>query len=98
MTSGKSYYRVMLGLYAAECFAGNFIGTDFSIDQDLTNKLPEEWRVFNQEFIPIYLAKHPDKTKIGAGLACEALWTVSKGIKEGDVVLYPGNRDRIFRW
>jgi restriction system protein len=97
MTSGKSYYRVMLGqksVYAAECFAGNFIGTDFGIDQDLTNKLPEEWRVFNQEFIPIYLAKHPDKTKIGAGLACGALWTVSKGIKKGDIVLCPDGSGR----
>jgi len=85
----------MLGqksVYAAECFAGNFIGTDFGIDQDLTKKLPEEWRAFNQEFIPIYLAKHPDKTKIGAGLACGALWTVSKGITRGDLVLCPDGR------
>jgi restriction system protein len=92
MNSVKSYYRVMLGqksVYAAECFAGSFIGTDFGIDQDLTKKLPEEWRAFNQEFIPIYLAKHPDKTKIGAGLACGALWTVSKGITRGDLVLCP---------
>jgi restriction system protein len=92
MKSVRSYYRVMLGqksIYAAECFAGSFIGTDFGIDQDLTNDLPEEWRAFNQKFIPIYLAKHPDKTKIGAGLACGALWTVSKGIKKGDIVLCP---------
>ena len=88
----KSYFRVMLGqksIHAAECFAGSFIGTDFGIDQDLSNKLPEEWRAFNREFIPIYLATHPDKTKIGAGLACGALWTVSKGIKKGDIVLCP---------
>ncbi len=92
MNAARSYYRVMLGqksVYAAECFAGSFIGTDFGIDQDLTKKLPEEWRAFNQEFIPIYLAKHPDKTKIGAGLACGALWTVSKGITRGDLVLCP---------
>jgi restriction system protein len=76
----------MLGqksVYADECFAGGFIGTDFGITQDLTKKLPEEWRTFNREFIPIYLAAHPDKTKIGAGLACGALWTVSKGIQKG---------------
>src|SRR5258708_39623673 len=92
MKSVKSYYRVMLGqksVYAAECFAGNFIGTDFGIEQDRTKKLTEEWRAFNKEFIPIYLAKHPDKTKIGAGLACGALWTVSKGIKKDDIVLCP---------
>jgi restriction system protein len=92
MKPKKSYYRVMLGqksVYAAECFAGNFIGTDFDINQDLTKKLPEEWRAFNQEFIPIYLTSHPDKTKISAGLACGALWTVSKGIQKGDIVLCP---------
>ncbi len=92
MNSAKNYYRVMLGrksVHAAECFAGNFIGTDFGIHQDLTGKLPEEWRAFNKEFIPIYLAKYPDKTKITAGLACGAIWTVSKGIKKGEVVLCP---------
>lgn len=88
----KSYYRVMLGRRSAfteECFAGSFIGVDFGIDQDLTDKLPENYKDFNHEFRPIYLASHPDKTKIGAGLACGALWTLSKGILEGDIVLCP---------
>ena len=93
----KNYYRVMLGrksIHAKECFAENFVGTDFDIGQDLTHKLPEEWRAFNKEFIPIFLARNPDKTKIGAGLACGALWTVSKGIKIGDVVLCPDGTGR----
>ena len=93
----KSYYRIMLGqksMYAEECFTGNFIGTDFGIKEDLTHKLPEQWRVFNKEFIPKYLAIYPDKTKIGAGLACGALWTVSKGILIGDVVLCPDGSGR----
>ncbi len=88
----RSYYRVMLGkgsMYAQECIAGNFIGTDFGINQDLTHKLPDEWRSFNREFAPIFLKLHPDKTKVAAGLACGALWTVSKGIKKGDIVLCP---------
>jgi restriction system protein len=93
----KSYYRVMLGRkskHAEECIAGNFIGTDFGIPQDLTHKLPEEWRTFNKEFIPIYLAGHADKTKIAAGLSCGFLWTVSKGIKKGDLVLCPDGSGR----
>jgi len=93
----KNYYGVMLGgksAFAEQCFAGKFIGTDFGIDQDLANKLPHEWRAFNKEFIPIYLAAHPDKTKIGAGLACGALWTVSKGIEKGDIVLCPDGAGR----
>lgn len=88
----KSYYRVMLGrksIHAAECFAGGFIGADYGIEQDLSGRLPEEWREFNRAFIPVYLAGHPDKTKIGAGLACGALWTISKGIARGDIVLCP---------
>jgi restriction system protein len=92
MKPDKSYYRVMLGeksMYAEECFAGNFIGTDFSIKQDLTSDLTDDWRRFNQKFIPIYLSIFPDKNKISAGLACGALWTVSKGIQKGDIVLCP---------
>lgn len=88
----KSYYQVRLGkggIHAAECLAGNFIGTDFQLNQDLTGHLPDEWRAFNKHFIPIFLAIHPDKSKIGAGLACGALWTVSKGIQKGDIVLCP---------
>lgn len=88
----KSYYRVMLGrksVHAAECFAGDFIGTDFDIQEDLSRKLPEEWREFNKQFIPVFVARHPDMTKIGAGLRCGALWTVSKGIAKGDFALCP---------
>lgn len=93
----KSYYRVMLGkqsAFAEDCFAGSFIGADFGITQDLTPDLSDEWRVFNHKFIPIFLATHPDKTKIGAGLACGALWTVAKGIKIDDVVLCPDGSGR----
>lgn len=85
-------FRVMLGrrsVHASDCFAGGYIGTDFGIAQDLSAHLPEQWREFNDKFIPVFLASHPEKTRIGAGLACGALWTVSKGIKVGDLVLCP---------
>lgn len=88
----KRYYRVMLGrqsVHAAECLAGGFIGADFGIEQDLSGQLPDEWRQFNAAFIPVFLDGHPDKSKIAAGLACGALWTVAKGIRAGDVVLCP---------
>jgi restriction system protein len=88
----KKYYRVMLGqksMYASEAMAGNFIGTDFEINQDLATELPDDWRIFNKKFIPIFMGSHPEKTKIGAGLACGALWNVSKGIQRGDIVLCP---------
>lgn len=82
----------MLGrksVHAAEGFLGSFIGADFEIYQNLTAELPDDWRHFNKKFIPIFLSNHPDKTKIGAGLACGALWVVSKGIRNGDIVLCP---------
>jgi len=88
----KSYYRVMAGrgsAHAAECLAGGYIGADFDIREDLTGKLPEEWRQFNQAFIPVFQANVPGKSKIAAGLACGALWTVAKGIKVGDTLLTP---------
>ena len=56
----KKYYRLMLGArsaHAEECFASGFVGTDFGIDEDLTRRLPDEWRAFNKEFIPIYMEK-----------------------------------------
>jgi len=88
----KSYFRVMLGrksAFAAECLRDGFIGTDFEVNEDLSANLPDSWREFNKKYIPIFLKNRPEKTKIGAGLACGALWTVSKGIKRGDIVLSP---------
>jgi restriction system protein len=88
----KSFFRVMLGRkssFAAECLRDGFIGTDFEINEDLSANLPDSWREFNKKYIPIFLKNRPEKTKIGAGLACGALWTVSKGIKRGDIVLSP---------
>lgn len=93
----KSYYRVMLGrqsAHVAECLAGGYIGADFGIEQDLSGQLPEAWRQFNAAFIPVFLANRPDKSRIAAGLACGALWTVSKGIRTGDVVLCPDGTGR----
>ena len=91
----KNYYRIMLGkksIHAEKCYEGKFIGADFKIDVDLTGKLPENWREFNQKFIPLYLQKHPDKSKIAAGLACGTLWTIAKGIQKGDIVLCPNGK------
>ena len=91
----KRYLRVMLGpksIYADECFKGNFIGADFDIRMDLSKRLPDNWRDFNLEFIPIWMADHPGKSKISAGLSCGQLWTVAKGISIGDIVLSPSGQ------
>jgi len=88
----KHYNRVMLGrksVYAAQCFAGNFIGADYGIHEDLTGQLTDDWRQFNDKFIPLWMQNNPGKSKISAGLACGMLWTICKGLEVGDVVLSP---------
>jgi restriction system protein len=88
----KRYIRLMLGAKSAhidECLKGNFIGADFDIQQDLSKNLYENWREFNKKFIPVWLENHPDKSKVSAGLACGALWTVTKGLKRGDIIISP---------
>lgn len=91
----KNYYRIMLGSkssLAQECYIGNFIGVSLGITLDLSGKLPDDWRVFNKEYIPIWMQSHPDKTKVAAGLACGMLWTISKGVKVGDIALCPNGQ------
>jgi len=58
----------------------------------LTGQLPENWREFNEQFRPVWIAKNPGKSKVAAGLACGALHTVSKGMLEGDIVLCPNGQ------
>jgi restriction system protein len=87
----KSYYRIMLGqksAYAKQAYEGNYIGADFGINNDLSSYLSDR-QEFSKRFIPQFLETHPDKTKISAGLACGMLWTVAKGIQQGDIILCP---------
>ena len=95
----KNYYRIMLGkksMYAAEAYKGNYIGAGFFDSLNLTRHLHDNWRDFNKEYIPIYRKKHPEKTKISAGLACGMLWTVAKGIQIGDIVLCPDGQGNYY--
>jgi restriction system protein len=88
----KSYYRVILGaksIYAKECFDGGYIGAHYGITEDLSRELTDNWRVFNEKYRPIWLSAHTNKSKIAAGLACGMLWTIGKGIKQGDIVICP---------
>lgn len=88
----KQYNRVMLGRggqLSEECRKGGYIGAGFEIFEDLTPNLTSDWRKFNQHFIPIYCSNNPNKSTYAAGQACGALWTISCGLKKGDIVLCP---------
>lgn len=79
-----------------QCLAGGYIGADFDIREDLTQQLPDNWRNFNKQFIPVLIANQPAKTKVAAGLNCGMLWTICRGMSEGDIVLAPdGNGEYV---
>lgn len=95
----RRYIRVMLGpksVYAQQCYDGNFIGADFDIKEDLTNKLHENWKDFNAEYRPVWMQSNPGKSKVAAGLACGMLWTICKGIRKGDIVLCPDGQGNYY--
>jgi restriction system protein len=95
----KNFYRIMLGKkskFAAECFSKGFLGMDFGLESDLAKESHSDWRDFNKKFIPAYQKKFPAKSKIAAGLACGALWTLSKGINVGDIILAPNGERKFY--
>lgn len=75
--------------YAKVAFEEGIIGIHDNYVDDLGGRLPDDWRSFNKEMIPIYQAKYPEKSKVAAGLACGFMWTVCKGILKGDLILSP---------
>ena len=93
MTTQKSYYRIMLGKghkHAKECHEGAFFGVrndDFwnNISDDLT----EDQDAFIEKFADSFKKRFPNKNKI---IACETVWTICKGIKQGDIVLCPNKK------
>lgn len=95
----KSFYRVILGaksVYADVCYNDGFIGAHYNIHQDLSNELTDDWREFNAKYREVYLSIYSEKSKISAGLACGMLWTISKGIKNGDIILSPNGKGSYF--
>ena len=97
MSPSRSYYRIMLGAkssFAEECYKDCWIGSGgWDITEDLTDKLPDNWREFNAKLISVYLDANPGKSKIAAGLACGMLYTICKKIQIGDIVLCPNGKD-----
>lgn len=95
----KNYNRVMLGpsgMYADICRKDGFVGVDFLSTHDLSNFLTESRKDFNNKFVPIWMEEHPEKSKTAAGPSCGFLWTVCKGLQQGDVVLTPNGRGEYY--
>ena len=77
------------GRFAKMCREEGYIGANFDIKKDLSDSLPENWRLFNEQTIPLWLESNPGKSKTAAGVACGFLWTIAKGLQIGDIVLCP---------
>lgn len=77
------------GRFAKMCREEGYIGANFDIHKDLSGSLPDNWRMFNEMTIPLWLENNPEKSKTAAGIACGFLWTIAKGLQIGDVVLCP---------
>lgn len=90
--NGAQYYQVRLGRgndLAEKGIEEGWVGTGWLSGYDLTNQLPDEWRAFNSKFVDEVMVSDEVPTKVGAGLACSATWTVAKGLKSGDFVITP---------
>ena len=69
------------GMYVEECVRDGYIGVDFNIYKDLSAALPENWREFNKQYIPVFMVANPDKAKwlLDYLVVCYGLYT--KGCK-----------------
>jgi hypothetical protein len=86
----KQYNRIMLGehgKYLQECLEGNYIGTDFLADLDLSDTETLDETSWRKSMISKYLEIHPDRSIGTARNAIGFLWTVSFGLQNGDVIL-----------
>jgi restriction system protein len=86
------YLRVMLGgqsISAENCFKDEIVGTDFDFNTDLTNFLKPTWNESKKDLARLFSERHKDKSAIAIGLNCGSIWTVSKGIPVGGVIVSP---------
>ncbi len=77
------------GAFVQDAVERGYVGVDYGMVDDFTGKFPDEWTAFNKTYIPRYLELSPEKTKVAAGLACGTIWTLGKGMKDGDLVVTP---------
>jgi len=82
----------MLGkksVYAKEGFEGNFIGAGWLPFLDLQPFLNDDQSIFAGAIVTRYLQENPEKTKMSAALAVGMLYTITKKMTQGDIVLCP---------
>lgn len=75
------------GKYLNDCLEGEFIGINFMPDVDLSQLSGIEESKWRAQMIDAFLSIYPDKSVGAARTSVGFMWTVCRGLKEGDVVL-----------
>jgi len=89
------FYKVMLGKGSSllqDALTNEYVGVGWFAETPLLDKETTSYstlREFNNRWTPVYLSKHPDKSKVTAGLACGCTYTVCFEMSQGDIVLSP---------
>lgn len=80
------------GVFVHDAMERGYVGVDYGMVDDFTGKFPDEFSDFNKAYIPRYLELNPGKSKVAAGLACGTIWTIGKGIENGDYIVTPDSK------
>jgi restriction system protein len=88
----RKYYRIFLGSgseHLESCLQGNFIGVDYGFNESLAPYMTESWPESRERIKPVYMKSNPNKSPVGAGLSCGAMWTFGMGLQRGDLFFCP---------
>lgn len=84
------------GAFVSDAVDNGYVGVDYGMIDDFTGRFPDQWTAFNKANIPRFLELNPGKTKVAAGLACGTLWTIGRGLEEGDYVVTPTSSGALY--
>lgn len=84
------------GKFTIECVEQGFVGMDFDFPMDLTPYIKTTWQDTKIGLKQEFLTLNPDKSPIGVGLACGALWTLAQWMERGDIVICPDGKGTYF--
>ena len=88
----KQYNRIMLGeggKFIKDCLENGYIGVNFLKDVDLSTVPHDDEQQWRKDLIEKFLSANPDKSIGTARNSVGFLWTVSFGLKNGDIILAP---------
>jgi restriction system protein len=95
----RKYFRVFLGSggeHIEKSVRDGFIGVHYGFKESLGPYLAETWSESRELIKPAYMKYNPNKSPVGAGLSCGALWTVAQGMQRGDVLICPDGNGNYF--